>query len=202
MIWSKCAVRAFSAGRCPRQHRGCYSEKIFSSGVRNLHKSIEIQPKIWYNETIIICGKDGTYVSTHDFLYPLVLQLPAGHGDPGRIRIRHQLCPVRNRLTVRICARLAGTGGSVGTGRLPDKRSTDPGGNATVVLLAGNASAAHHDRARIGLALQALPARLRSGTADPLPRARQTRCRRSQPGTSADGLDRVRVGSGNGSRTL
>ncbi len=51
---------------------------------------------------------------------------PPGTGDPGRIRIRHQLCPVRNRLTVRICARLAGTGGSVGTGRLPDKEVQIP----------------------------------------------------------------------------
>ena len=55
--------------------------KKFPSGVRNLHKSIEIQPEIWYNKPIIICGKDRTYVSTHDLLYPLVLQLPAGHWE-------------------------------------------------------------------------------------------------------------------------
>ena len=177
-------------------------KKIFPPACVIFTKLLKFSRKYGIISQFFIYGKDGTYVSAHDFLYPLVLQLPAGHSDPGRIRIRDQLCPVRNRLTVRICARLAGTGGSVGTGRLPDKRSTGPGRNATVVLLAGNASAAHHDRARIGLALQALPARLRCGTADPLPRARQTRCRRSQPRTSADGLDRVRVGSGNGSRTL
>ena len=74
MIRSKCAVRAFSTGRCPRQHRGCYSEKNFPSGVRNLHKTIEIQPKIWYNKPIFHL----TSYTRWSFNYPPGTVIPDG----------------------------------------------------------------------------------------------------------------------------
>lgn len=66
-------------------------KKIFPPACVIFTKLLKFSRKYGIISQFFICRKDGTYVSAHDFLYPLVLQLPAGHSDPGRIRIRDQL---------------------------------------------------------------------------------------------------------------